>query len=140
VSARADDPAIGLFRQAISAFRAQDVPRMGALLSPDAVLWMSGTSRLAGLHKDREAVLTFGIAVAELMDLTTIDIEEIAVDEREVRAVTSVDLVQPDGRRLRVRMLPRIHFDSEDRVLDVWVEAEDQEAFDRFVGAEEAAT
>jgi 8-amino-7-oxononanoate synthase len=133
MSARADDPAIGLFHQAISAFRAQDVPLMGALVSPDAVLWMSGSSPLAGQHKDREAVLAFGIAVAERMDLTTVDIEEIAVDEREVRAVTSVDLVHPDGRRLRVRLLPRIHFDSEDRVLDVWVEAEDQEAFDRFL-------
>jgi ketosteroid isomerase-like protein len=133
VSARADDPALGLFRQAISAFRAQDVPQMGALLSPDAVLWMSGTSALAGQHRDREAVLAFGIAIAERMDLSTIDVEEIAVDEREVRAIISVDLVHPDGRRLRVRLLPRIHFDSEDRVLDVWVEAEDQEAFDRFV-------
>lgn len=133
MSARADDPAIGLFRQAISAFRAQDVPLMGALLSPDVVLWMSGTSALAGQHRDREAVLAFGIAIAERMDLSTIDVEEIAVEEREVRAITSVDLVHPDGRRLRVRLLPRIHFDSEDRVLDVWVEAEDQEAFDRFV-------
>lgn len=134
MSARADDPAIDLFRQAISAFRDQDVPQMGALLSPDAVLWMSGTSALAGQHRDRDAVLAFGIAMAERMDLTTIDIEEIAVDEREVRAVTSVDLVNSDGGRLRVRLLPRIHFDSEDRVLDVWVEAEDQEAFDRFLG------
>jgi ketosteroid isomerase-like protein len=137
VPARADDPAIGLFRQAISAFRAQDVPLMGELVSPEAVLWMSGTSRLAGQHRDREGVLAFGVAIAEHMDLTTIEIEEVAVDEREVRAVTSVDLVRPDGDRLRVRLLPRLHFDSEDRVLDVWVEAEDQEAFDRFLGAED---
>jgi ketosteroid isomerase-like protein len=133
VSARADNPAIGLFRQAISAFRAQDVALMGAQLSPDAVLWMSGSSPLAGQHKDREAVLAFGVAMAEHMDLATIEIEEIAVDEREVRALTSVDLVRADGGRLRVRLLPRLHFDSEDRVLDVWVEAEDQEAFDRFL-------
>jgi ketosteroid isomerase-like protein len=133
VSARADDPAIGLFHQAISAFRAQDVPLMGALLSPDVVLWMSGSGPLAGQYKDREAVLAFGVAMAEHMDLATIEIEEIAVDEREVRAVTSVDLVRADGGRLRARLLPRLHFDSEDRVLDVWVEAEDQEAFDRFL-------
>lgn len=77
-------------------------------------------------------MLALGLALAEHMDLDTIEIEQVAVDDHEVRAVTSVDLVQ-DGRRLRVRLLPRLHFDSEDRVLDTWVEAEDQEAFDSFL-------
>lgn len=134
--ARAEDPVIDLFRRAVDTYQGQDADQITALLSPDVILWMSGTSFLAGRHRGWEEVLGFARDSAGIIDLQTIQLEDIAADEQEVRATMTVDLVGPGNERLRVRMLPRVHFDSEGRVLDVWVEAEDQEAFDRFLGAE----
>jgi hypothetical protein len=136
VPARAEDPVIDLFLQAVDTYQGQEAEQIRALLSPDVILWMSGTSFLAGQRRGWEEVLGFVRDSAGVIDLQTIQLEDIAAEEQEVRATMTVDLVASGSERLRVRMLPRVHFDSEGRVLDVWVEAEDQEAFDRFLGAE----
>jgi len=122
-----------LVRKGYEAFIAGDMEWMNEHLHENVVWHVPGHNVLSGDHKGREAVLAF-FAKSVTIALPEFDIHDIVASDDHVVALLNITWRKVGNEETLQDKVTQVFHLSQGQALEVWTMADDQDAFDRFVG------
>ena len=123
-----DDRLLPVYR----ALAARDMVGLQRLVSPDVVLHVAGESGYAGTYEGLGPVLGLASRLENRIAPGASEFERSDDDGDRLTATVRVTLRTAWGD-LRSRLFESFRFGPENRIEEMWVEAEDQLAFDVFL-------
>jgi ketosteroid isomerase-like protein len=121
-------------RDIFDAFSRRDMAGLQRTGSPDIVLHIPGKSSLAGTHRGIGEVIAIAARAATRFVPTSLQVLSVEAEGNDATAVVELAGRSPDGTVGTVRLTQRFRFDEQVKVVETWLEPEDQRQFDRLVG------
>jgi ketosteroid isomerase-like protein len=127
-----EDAKVASLLAVLEALQRGDLAGLQRQVAPGVTLHAAGRSRLAGTSSGAGAVLAYAASTSVMFDVGTTKLESVEPHGDELTAVVTADFIGR-GKHTPVRITHRYHFDANDRIDEIHVEAEAQEDFDRLV-------
>ena len=121
-------------RDIYDAFSRRDMAELQRTGSSEIVLHVPGKSSLAGTHRGIGEVIAVAARAATRFVPTSLQVVSVEAQGNDASAVVELAVRGPDGTMGRVRLNQRFRFDERVKVVEAWLEPEDQREFDRLVG------
>ena len=121
-------------RDIYNAFKRRDMAELQRTGSADVVLHIPGKSSLAGTHRGIGEVIATAATAATRFVPTSLEVLSVESEGNDATAVVDLAGRSPDGTVDSVRLTQRFRFDDHARVVETWLEPQDQRQFDRLVG------
>jgi ketosteroid isomerase-like protein len=125
-----DHPNAIRYLQLLQALRDEDLPGLQRLVAFRATLVMAGSHHYSGTYRGPGAIVALAARTRRRFSGRSVDVVEAS--EGEVTATVTV-AVQGGGAEQLFRLRHRCCFDPEGRTTELFIEAEDQPAFDEFL-------
>lgn len=127
----AENPNVALVRRLYEAFASADVPALSELL--DGSTWhVPGENQIAGTYRDADEVMGLFAKTRELTE-GTIEwtVHDVVGEATHAVGLDRVTGRRPDGRTIDLNRIVIGHI-ADGKVSEVWINVEDQYAFDDF--------
>ena len=121
-------------RDIYDAFKRRDMADLQRTGSADIVLHIPGKSSLAGTHRGIGEVIAIAARAATRFVPTTLEVVSVEAEGNDATAVVDLTGRSPDGTVDSVRLTQLFSFDDQAKVVETWLEPQDQRKFDRLVG------
>jgi len=128
-----DHPLVGAYVALLRAYRSNDLARLQTLFAPGVSLTIGGRSQFSGTYVGIGQVNAGAIALQRQFVPAASRILDVSTTDGELRAEVEV-VAQHLGRRFPARLHHVVRFDADGRVEGFAIDAEDQDALDRFLG------